>query len=100
MPVRLSAGTALPQSLPEGTAMTFSVDYQVTEPLNPSSRYVLIVERAGGMTVELSAKIDGIGTQLWLVPNWNPEDAPFQVWIEEIPPTGSRRQVSKSEPLL
>src|SRR5262245_47308242 len=43
-PIRLSAGTALPQTGPEGTLMSFSVDYQSGGYQPPSgARCVLVV---------------------------------------------------------
>jgi hypothetical protein len=99
-PIRLSAGTALPQTGPEGTLMSFSVDYQAGgyQP-PPGARCVLVVERGDRKRVEQPAEITASGTWALFVPGWPPQSAPFQAHVEEISDTGSRRNVSATVPL-
>jgi hypothetical protein len=100
-PIRLSAGTALPQTGPEGTLMSFSVDYQATgyEP-QTSVRCVLVIERGDRQRVEQQlAEVSASGTWAAFVQGWPPEAGPFQAWVEEISGTGSRRRLSAVVPL-
>jgi hypothetical protein len=99
-PIRLSAATALPQTGPEGTLMSFSVDYKAAE-YKPSSgaRCVLVVERADRKRVEQPAEITLSGTWALFVQGWPPESGPFEAHVEEISEAGSRRNVSATVPL-
>ena len=99
-PIRLSAGTALPQTGPEGTIMSFSVDYQAGE-YRPAddAHWVLVIEAAGGQRVEEPAQIASSGTWALFVNGWAPEAGPFQAHVEEISGAGSRRHVSAQAPL-
>jgi hypothetical protein len=98
--IRLSAGTALPQTGPEGTLMSFSVDYQAAGYQPPSgARCVLVVERGDRKRVEQPAEIAASGTWAVFVQGWPPESGPFQAHVEEITEAGSRRTVSATVPL-
>jgi hypothetical protein len=99
-PIRLAAGTALPQTGPEGTLMSFSVDYQTAgyQP-QPSVRCVLVIERGDRQRVEQPAEVAASGTWAAFVQGWPPEAGPFQAWVEEISGTGSRRPLSAVVPL-
>jgi hypothetical protein len=99
-PIRLSAGTALPQTGPDGTLMSFSVDYQVAgyQP-EQGARCVLVIERGDRRRVEQPAEISASGTWAAFVQGWPPEAGPFRAWIEEISEAGSRRPLSASVPL-
>jgi len=99
-PIRLSAGTALPQTGPEGTLMSFSIDYQAGE-YRPAGdvRLVLTIEAAGGKRVEEPIQIAASGTWALFVGGWDPEAGPFQAYVEEISAAGSRRRVSAQAPL-
>ncbi len=54
MPIELSTGVALAQTLPEGTSMSFSVDYRVAKDakVDPKAKYVWVIERSGGGTAD------------------------------------------------
>jgi len=99
-PIRLSAGTALPQTGPEGALMSFSIDYQAGE-YRPAEdvRCVLVIEAAGGKRVEEPAQIAASGTWALFVGGWDPEAGPFQAHVEEISGAGSRRHISAKVPL-
>src|SRR5262245_18881338 len=84
-PIRISAGTSLPQTGPEGVLMGFSVDYKAQGYQLPSgARCVLVIERGDGKRVEQPAEISAGGTWALLVPGWPPEAGPFQARVEEI----------------
>jgi hypothetical protein len=77
--------------------MSFSVDFQTNGYQPPAAvRYVLVIERRDGKRVEQPAEISEKGTWVSLVPDWKPEDGPFQAHIEEIATQGTRRAVSRS----
>lgn len=96
--IRLSAGVALPQTGPEGTLMSFSVDYQFTRGTpEPSSTYLWIIERQDGPPVELPVRpIEFRGTMQALAGSWRPEQGPFRARFDEVTAAGSRRPVSAS----
>lgn len=82
--IRLSAGVALAQTLPTGTAMGFSVDYEFTQGRpNPSSRYVWVIEPAKGQPVKFAGPLANKGTLQVFVPHWRPENGPFRTHIED-----------------
>jgi hypothetical protein len=99
-PIRLSAGTSLPQTGPEGTLMSFSVDYQSAGYQPPGgARCVLVVERGDRKRIEQPVEMTASGTWALFVQGWPPEAGPFQAHVEEISDTGSRRNVSATVPL-
>ncbi len=93
--VRLSAGVALPQSLPTGTAMGMSVDYVFTagQPLS-SRRYVWVIEPAKADPVKQPVQLSQSGTLQAFFPQLRPEHGPFHVHIESS--DGSRLSTSIS----
>ncbi len=87
-PIQLSAGAALPQTLPQGTTMTFSAEYQFHGG-GPKSgvRYVLVIRdrRSRAIKAEIrSLKSRGQLPALF-TRQFRPEDAPFQGFIEQHP---------------
>lgn len=92
--IRLSAGVALPQSLPTGTAMGMSIDYAFAGGLNPSSTYVWVISSEGGGDVEAEVELAIKGTLQSFVPNLRSEHRPFNCRIEEVLPDGRRLRVS------
>jgi hypothetical protein len=98
-PIQLSAGIAVPQSLPTGTQMGVSVDYAIRGALNRSSRYVLVISSEGGGNVEAEVKLATSGTLQDFVPKLRPEDRPFNCRIDEITPGGRRVRASNVAPL-
>ena len=93
--IDLSAGVALPQSLPTGTAMGMSVDYRFTagEP-QPSRQYVWVIEPAMGDPVRQPVRLSTRGTLQAFFPQLHPRNGPFQAHIES--PDGSRLSNSVS----
>lgn len=85
--VQLRVGTALPQTLPEGTKMGFSVDYEFIGPgpASPSQNaYVWVIERGRGQPAKLKVALQANGNLMTpdFLP-WRPEDGPFQSHIED-----------------
>lgn len=82
--VRLSAGVALPQTLPTGTGMSFSVDYRFEQGQpDPSTRYLLVIERSRGEPLRQPVNLRNEGNLGGLVPGWRPEEGPFQAHVED-----------------
>jgi hypothetical protein len=82
--IRLSAGVALAQTLPTGTAMSFSVDYEFTRGgPNPRSAYVWVIEPAKGQPAKFVTRLGSKGTLPGFVLKWRPENGPFQTHIED-----------------
>lgn len=82
--IKLSAGTALPQSLPTGTAMGFSVDYEfVSGRPDASAEYFWVIKSAQGRTVKQSVHLGPRGTLQGFVLEFQPEHGPFQTCLED-----------------
>lgn len=106
-PIRLAVGTALPQSLPGGTRMFFSAEYQFTSG-GPKSgvHYVWVIEGRGGKKVRaILSRLASRGQLPAGVSPFRPDDGPFQCYIEEwqrssrrLKP-GSGKRVSNTIPL-
>lgn len=77
--------------------MSFSVDFQAGG-YRPEgdARCVLVIERGDKKRVEQPVPISESGTWAVLVPDWKPEDGPFQAKVEEIAAQGNRRPLSTS----
>ncbi len=84
MPIRLSAGVALAQTL-DGTAVGFSVDYQfLDEKPRASTQYVWVIERARGKPARIPVRLEQKGNlMLYPRPYWRPEEGPFRAHIED-----------------
>ena len=93
--IQLSAGVALPQSLPTGTTMGFSVDYQFTAGEPGSSPYVWVIKPSKGQTIKQPVQLRARGTLQGFCPPLRPENGPFSTHIENA--QGNR--LSKSLPL-
>jgi hypothetical protein len=95
LPIRLATGVALPQTLPDGTAMSFSVDYKFTagQP-EPSVQYFWVIERAQGVPTKQPVRLNAQGT-LQGFTDFRPEQGPFQTHLEDA--HGNR--LSANEPL-
>ncbi len=102
--VRLRTGVALPQTLPTGTAMGFSVDYEfVGDSPRPSSVYVWVLVRGDGTRAEIPAAVmnrSAQGTLQTFITTWRPDDGPFKCHIEERTSTNAGRAISNSIDLL
>jgi hypothetical protein len=81
--IRLSAGVALPQTGPEGTLMSFSVDYEFTQGEPSSSGYVWVIQRARGGPARQPVQLSRQGNLPILINGWRQEDGPFQTHIED-----------------
>jgi hypothetical protein len=96
LPVQLSAGVALPQTLPDGTAMGFSVDYQFVQGQpDPNTAYVWVIERSQGAPSRQSVKLSPRGTLQGFVSEIRPEEGPFQTHLED----GRGNRLSPTIPL-
>ena len=94
--IRLSAGVALPQSLPTGTAMGFSVDYEfVRHPPTGPANFFWVIESGKGQAVRQPVQMTARGTLQGFVTQFRPEHAPFSTHIED----QSGNRLSKSLPL-
>ncbi len=84
MQVRLSAGVALPQTLPDGSVMTFSVDYEFLPGFSPGSqsRYVLVIERPQGPPGRFPVQLRTKDT-LMVITSWPPSEGPFRAHLED-----------------
>lgn len=69
-PIRLSAGTSLPQTAPDGTVMSFSVDFQANGyQSQPGVRCVLVIQHGDGKRVEQPVQTSERGTWVSVVPD-------------------------------
>ena len=93
--IRLSAGVALPQSLPTGTAMGISVDYAFAagQPL-PSLSYVWVIEPAKADPVKQPVQLSQSGTLQAFFTQLRPEHGPFHAHIEGSDGTRLSRSIS------
>lgn len=82
--IALSAGTALPQTLPTGTAMGFSVDYKFTngQP-DTSAEYLWVIQAGDGRVLKEPVRLQSRGTLQDFVQQLRPENGPFQTHIED-----------------
>lgn len=97
-PVRLRAGVALPQTGPEGTLMSFSVDYEFTsESPQTSSQYRWVIRDKNGMAGAVPVKLNRQGNLMVMVGNLRPEQGPYESWLEEKPRSGDVRVLSNYE---
>ena len=99
--VHLSAGVAVPQSLPNGTQIGVSVDYKFTDQLHPSATYVLVVvSMAGEIAVPVKLSPQGGTIQGFLDLSVRPEHKPFEAFLAEaLPSSRQRTKVSNIVPL-
>ncbi len=93
--VHLSAGVGLPQTLPNGTAVGFSVDYQFRSGgLQAEAKYVWVIQRKEGDADVAVVQLSGKGTLQKFLP-WRPEQGPFESYVAEVAEDGSQRAISK-----
>ena len=86
--IGLSAGRALFQYGPQGTFMTFNVNYEfIQDNLNSSTEYVWIVAsgRPPKQVVKVAKQVQLAkqGNLSMLRMSWRPEDGPFETYIED-----------------
>jgi len=79
---RLSAGVALPQSLPTGTAMGMSVDYVLLDTLPTSAvQTVWVIESAQGASRDVPVPLNAQGNLMTFVTEMRPEHGPFRSYL-------------------
>ncbi|MGE0608093.1 MAG: hypothetical protein AB7O62_13445 [Pirellulales bacterium] len=83
--VTLSSGVALAQTLPSGTAMGFSVDYQFAQG-GPATngRYSWVIVPAKGEPVSVQVPLEESGTLQEFFLTLRPEHGPFQCYLAEV----------------
>ena len=81
--IKLSAGVALPQSLPTGTAMGFSVDYQFIGGRPGPSPYLWVIQPGNGQTAKQPVQLQPQGTLQVFILQFRPENGPFHTHIED-----------------
>lgn len=83
--IRLRTAVALPQSLPTGTAMGFSVDYQFTGGTPDSQvKYVWVIKPPSGQVWESAVELQSRGTLQAFVPPWGPVSGNYEMRIDEV----------------
>jgi len=97
--IHLSAGIAVPQSLPVGTVMAISVDYERYAELKTSSRYALVVKSTGGEIVN-EVQLQPSGNLSVFIQQFKPEHRPFTARIEELTLGSNRRTIVSNEVTL
>jgi hypothetical protein len=94
--VKLSTGVALAQTLPDGTGMSFSVDYEVVEgrSISREARYVWIIEAVDQKTFEQQVTLADQGNLATLAPQLKPDDGPFHSYLAVVGRDGRRTPIS------
>jgi hypothetical protein len=83
--IRLRTAVALPQSLPTGTAMGFSVDYQFTGGTPDSQvKYVWVIKPPSGQVWESAVQLQSRGTLQAFVLQWGPVSGNYEMRIDEV----------------
>ena len=95
-PVKLSVGTCLPVSLPDGTSMAFSVDYQcVNFERAADQKTIWVIEGNSSRPFVTEVVLQDRGELSILTP-FRPEDGPFLSSLAELMDDQSRRTISSS----
>lgn len=95
--VKLSAGVALPQSLPDGTVMTFSVDYRFRAGApDAAAKYVWIIQPSRGKALEIPVALEESGTVQAISGELRPDDGPFQGSFVVVAADGTRSAISEA----
>lgn len=90
--VDLTLPVSLPQTGPEGTVMSFGVEYRLLAEAPRDQTYAWMIQSRTGRVFRLDGlQLDRQGNLLTIVAEWRPEDGPFCTWIED----AMRRQVSQ-----
>lgn len=96
--IRLFTAVALAQTLPTGTAMGFSVEYQISggSPI-PAAQYAWRIQRSDGeQAVFVIPQLKSRGQLQTFVSGWRPRQGPFTSQIVEVVADGSQHPVSRS----
>ncbi|MEX0717730.1 MAG: hypothetical protein WD066_14145 [Planctomycetaceae bacterium] len=92
--IELKRGVALAQTLPNGTAMGFSIDYRFLRDGPRSNwRYLLRYQAGDGRRFDQPVALDRQGTLQQFV-GWRPEDGPFHARIVGQAPDGAFHPLS------
>jgi hypothetical protein len=92
---QLSAGVALPQTLPSGSQFCFSVDYQFTRGWPRSSgRYYWVIEPTGAPPLVVPATLQKKGTLMLIESGVRPEAGPCRCYLVEAVSASQRRRIS------
>jgi hypothetical protein len=92
---RLSAGTAVPQSLPTGTAMGMSVDYTLLSTLPTSVTGTFwVIESAQGATANVPVQLQAQGNLMTFVTDMRPDDGPFHSYLAMVLADGRKVPIS------
>ncbi len=93
--VKLHRGVALAQTLPSGTCMTFSVEYEFLG-AGPaaSSKYYWVIKPVNGAPVRQAAQLTVEGTLQSIAPSLRTENGPFSCHIVEVSSEGTERNIS------
>ncbi len=96
--IRLFTAVALAQTLPTGTAMGFSAEYQVSGgSLNSAAQYAWRIQRSDGEQMAfLIPQLKSSGQLQTFVSGWRPRQGPFTSQIVEVAADGSQHPVSRS----
>lgn len=95
--VQLQTAVALPQSLPTGTAMGFSVDYRVVGTVQDSQvKYLWVITPPSGQPWESEVKLKTQGNLQTFVTQWGPITGSYRMRIDRV--SGARRAAA-SQPI-
>lgn len=83
LPVELSVGVALPLTLPEGTVMSFSVDYEFVDGAPPRQESFWVVTNGQGEAFRQPCQLSAQGNLSGFIPQWRESDGPFRSRIED-----------------
>ena len=97
--IHLSAGIAVPQSLPIGTVMALSVDYSFSGERKNSTHYLWVVKSGAGEFVN-EVQLEESGNLSAFFQQLRPEHRPFSVRIEQFTPGSKHRTIISNEVTL
>ena len=92
--MKLSAGVALPQPLPSGTAIGFSVDYVLLADLPTHDGEVRWVIESAKESIEIAVRLESRGNLTTFAPTMKPEDSPFQSYLAIVASDGHKLPIS------
>lgn len=82
--VDLTLPVSLPQTGPEGTIMSFGVEYRLLPEAPRDQTFAWVIQSRSGKIFRLDGlQLDQQGNLMTIVAEWRPEDGPFCSWIED-----------------
>ncbi|GEM_PF-1055755 len=82
--VDLSVPVSLPQTGPEGTMMSFGVEYRLRAEAPRDQTYTWAIQSRTGKLFRMDAlRLESQGNLMTIVTEWRPEDGPFRTWMED-----------------